>query len=364
MKLLERYVTGSFLNAVLLSWLVLTFVLAVGLLIRVTGLIIEGLPIGLVGRYISIGIPEMLNMTIPMAVLVSSLLVFGRLSADSEIAAMRACGINLWRIMAWPLVFGAILSAVSLYINNEITPPNHETRRRMTASFGFGAALDLLQPGRFINDFRNIKIRFESKSGHWLNNVLINDYSQPDVEREIRAERARVEFVGDDLHIDLYRVRIDPFHADRPGAVLADRLTHVIPDALKLRNYRQRIKDMRFLPLLAHYRETARGGLPEADPSRMPAQRSAVLFEIHKRFMLSCASFCFVLIGMTLGIGSHRKESTMGVALALVVSLCFYLSEIIAESLSRQPAFYPHLLVWLPVAACLALAFVLVPRNQ
>jgi len=95
MKILERYVTGSLLSSVLLAWVVLTFVLAVGLMIRVTGLIIQGLPIHVIGRYLAIGIPETLNLTIPMAILVSTLLVFGRLSADSEIAAMRACGINL-----------------------------------------------------------------------------------------------------------------------------------------------------------------------------------------------------------------------------------------------------------------------------
>lgn len=364
MKILERYVTSSLLTSVILAWLVLTFVLAVGLLIRVTGLIIEGLPIDLVGKYLSIGIPEMFNMTIPMAVLVSTLLVFGRLSADSEIAAMRACGINLWQIMAWPLVFGVLLSCVSLYINNEVTPPNHETRRRLTASLGFGTALDLLEPGRFINDFRNIKVRFDSKTGHWLHNVLIYDYTNPDIVREIRAERARAEFVDDDLRIDLYRVRIDPFQADKPGAVLADRLTHVIPDALKVRNYRQRIKDMRFFPLLQHYQEAKRGTLPDVEPAQMRRRYSSIRFEIHKRFMLSCAPFCFVLIGMTLGIRSHRKESTIGVALALIVSFCFYIFQMIAESLSSTPQFQPHVLVWLPVALCIGLALVLVPRNQ
>lgn len=364
MKILERYVTGSLLSSVILAWLVLTFVLAVGLLIRVTGLIIQGLPIDIVGRYLAIGIPETLNLTIPMAVLVSTLLVFGRLSADSEIAAMRACGVNLWRIMAWPLVLGAILSAFSFYVNNEVTPPNHETRRRLTASAGFGTAIDLLEPGRFINDFRNIKIRFESKSGHWLNNVLIYDYTRPEVVREIRAEKARVEFIEDDLRVELYRVRIDPFQPDKPGAAVADRLTHEIPGALKIRNYRQRIKDMRFVQLLTHYRQMRRGETHGFAAEQVPAQRSSLLFELHKRCMLSCAPFCFILIGMPLGIRAHRKESTIGVALALGVSFCFYVLQITAESLARKPQFFPHLIIWIPVVLCLALAFVLVPRNQ
>jgi len=364
MKILERYVTGSLLSSVVLAWLVLTFVLAVGLLIRVTGLIIQGMPIHLVGQYVSIGIPETLNLTIPMAVLVSTLLVFGRLSADSEIAAMRACGVNLWRIMAWPLAIGVALSLFGFYINNEVTPPNHEMRRRLTASVGYGAALDLLEPGRFINDFRNIKIRFESKTGHWLNNVLIYDYTRPEVVREIRAEKARVEFVGDDLHVELYRVRIDPFQPDKPGAAIADRMTHVLPDALRARNYRQRIKDMRFLPLLEHYRELGRGDAHGFSADQLPAHRSALLFELHKRFMLSSAPLCFILVGVPLGIRSHRKESTVGVAFALVVSVCFYVLQIAAESLARKPQFYPHLMIWTPVALCAVLAAILVPRNQ
>lgn len=371
MKLLERYVTSSLLTAVSLAWLVLTFVIAVGLVIRVTGLIIEGLPIALVGKYLTIGIPEMLNMTIPMAVLVSSLLVFGRLSADSEIAAMRACGINLWRIMLWPICFGLLLSSLSLYINNEVTPPNHETRRRMTASVGFGFALDMLEPGRFINDFRNFKIRFDSKSGHWLNNVLIYDYSNTNVVREMRAEKARAEFIDDDLQIDLFRVRIDPISPDKPGVALADRMTHVIPEALKLRNYKRRIKDMRFLQLLDTYREARQAvkdarhqGLGLAHEKKLTSHRSQVLFEINKRFMLSCAPLCFVLIGMTLGIRSHRKESTIGIAMALIVAVCFYFIEIVAESLAAKPLFMPHLIVWLPVAGCLALALYLIPQNQ
>jgi lipopolysaccharide export system permease protein len=259
---------------------------------------------------------------------------------------------------------GAAFSLFSFYINSEVTPPNHEARRRLTAAAGFGSAMDLLEPGRFINDFQNIKIRFDSKTGHWLHNVLIYDYSRPKVVREIRAEKARIEFEQDNLRIELYRVRIDPFHPDKPGAAMADRMTHVIPDALKARNYRQQIKDMRFIPLLNHYRALVRSAAPGITDNQRPAQRSAVLFELHKRFVLSSAPLCFILIGMPLGIRSHRKESTIGVASALGISFCFYILLITAESLARKPQFFLHLVIWTPVAICVALAFVLVRRNQ
>lgn len=363
MRILERYVTGSFLSALLLGWLVLTFVLAVGLLIKVTGLIVRGLPVDLVGRYLLAGIPETFGLTIPLAVLIGTLLVFGRLSADSEIAAMRSCGVDLIRIMAWPLLVGVLLSGFCFYVNNEVTPPSHEARRRLTVAAGVGVGLDMLEPGRFIEDFRNMKIWFESRSGNWLANVIIFDRSQPGLTREIRAERALVEARGDDILVDLYHVRVDPYQADRPGAATADRMTHVIPDALKVRKYEPKIKDLRLLPLLqemGRVREDKKGGPPEVAVGMLSEMR----FEMHRRLASACAPFCFVLIGVPLGIRAQRRESTIGVALALAVSFGFHLVQILAEAICRQPQFQPHLIVWIPVAVCLMIGMLLVPRNR
>jgi lipopolysaccharide export system permease protein len=81
------------------------------------------------------------------------------------------------------------------------------------------------------------------------------------------------------------------------------------------------------------------------------------------RFVYASASFIFVLIGIPLGIRSHRKESTVGIALSLIIALVFYLGTIFAESMDSSPAFYPHLLVWLPFVVCSGIALYLLPRN-
>jgi lipopolysaccharide export system permease protein len=230
-------------------------------------------------------------------------------------------------------------------------------------SAGVGVGLDMLEPGRFIEDFRNMKVWFESRSGNWLSNVIIFDSSQPGLTREIRAERARVEARGDDIVVDLYRVRVDPFQADRPGAATADRLTHVIPGALKVRKYEPKTKDLRLKALqeaLSRVRAGSSGVPPEAAGGLLCELR----FEFHRRLAAACAPFCFVLIGVPLGIRAQRRESTVGVALALAVSFGFHVVQILAEGISRQPQFHPHLLVWSPVAVCLIIGLVLVPRNR
>lgn len=123
MKIIERYVLQAFLAAFFLAWLVLSFVLSIGLLVRIARLLIEGLPLRAIGLFLLVGLPETLTLTIPIALLVSALLVFSRLSADSEIAAMRACGVNLLSVIRWPVLIGLICTLFGFYINNEVVPP-------------------------------------------------------------------------------------------------------------------------------------------------------------------------------------------------------------------------------------------------
>ena len=95
MKTIERYVFGAFLTSFFLAFLVLSFVLTVGLMVQIVGYMLQGIPVDLVARFAFVSFPETMQWTIPIALLVSSILVFSRMSADSEVAAMRACGVNL-----------------------------------------------------------------------------------------------------------------------------------------------------------------------------------------------------------------------------------------------------------------------------
>lgn len=362
MKIIERYVLQSFLTAFFLAWLVLSFVMTVGLLVKITELLIEGLPMQAVGIFMLVGFPETLQLTVPLALLVSSLLVFSRLSADSEIAAMRACGVNLLMIMRWPVVVAALCTLLGFYVNNEIVPRGHDVRRNIQAMISVDIGIDLLEPGRFITDFPKITLWFAKKEGNWLSDLLIFDHSQKGMTREIRAEKALVSTNGLDLVLEMYKVRIDPIEADRPGMASADRLKHVIPGALKRRSGMRKDKDMRFFEIVKKIGELKANvdGMPPKVRDRM---LSSCRTKFQTRFVYASAAIFFVLIGVPLGIRTHRKESTIGMAFSLVVALTFYLGVIVANSLEGQSAFLPHVLVWLPVAVCAVIAVYLIPKN-
>ena len=82
-----------------------------------------------------------------------------------------------------------------------------------------------------------------------------------------------------------------------------------------------------------------------------------------KRWVFAFASICFVLVGVPLGIRAQRRESTIGMAIALVTALCYYMIVILMTSLSKNASVHPEILIWLPVVLCLALASYLIPKN-
>ena len=362
MKIIERYVLKSYLSAVFLSWLVLSFVMTIGLLVRITQLMIKGLPMDAVGTFMLIGFPETLRLTIPISLLVSSLLVFGRLSADSEIAAMRACGVNLISVIRWPFILALLCAILGVYINQEIVPRAHNIRRNIHSEISVDVGIDLLEPGKFITDFPDVTIWFASKDGNWIHDVLIFDHSHEGVTREVRAEKTLVEVEGEDIIFNMYKVRIDPIEYDRPGIATADRFTHKLEGVMKKKNRPRKHKDLNHKELLARMKEIKenRRNLPEENVAK---KYSVCLTHLQIRYVYAFAALVFVVIGVPLGIRSHRKESTIGIAVSLAVAIFFYIGVIFAESMDGTPAFYPHVLVWIPFSICSLLALYLIPKN-
>lgn len=362
MKTLERYVLGSFLTAFFLAWLILSFVLSIGLLVKIVELMIEGMPAKAVGTFILVSFPWTLFLTIPVGLLVSALLVFSRLSVDNEIAAMRACGVNLLQIIRWPLLFGIACTGLCVWVNNEIVPRSHEMQQNLKSLISVDVGLDLLEPGRIIDDFEKVKVYFEKKEGNWLYDLRIFDNSNPKGTRVISANKALVSTNGMDLVLDLYKVSLDPVEIGQPGVATTKRGHHVIPNAMKVKHVKRKLKDLHFHELRAKIADIRAN--PENLPKKaMRTKLSQARTEFHVRLVYAAAAFCFVLIGVPLGIKTQRKESSIGIAVSLAVALVYYLFVILALSMDKHPAVQPYLFVWIPVGLCGLLACYLIPKN-
>ena len=375
MKNLERYVFGAFLSSFLLAFLVLSFVLTIGLMVQIVTYILQGVPFDLVGHFALVSFPETMQWTVPLALLVSSILVFSRLSADSEIAAMRACGVNLLTVMRWPLAFALLCTFVCLFVNNEIVPRGHEVRRNLKTRLAGGAGLELLAPGRTINDFPNVQLYFRArdKKNNSLLDLEIVDRRDPKCTRTYKADTAFVRKEGRDIVLDVRNLTVDPVDAAHPQALQAETFRWRVDDVLKDGEYKRKEKDLRFFEMLneidARKREIAQASREKVEGKkhspRVAAKRalSDIRTEFMKRWVFAFASICFVLVGVPLGIRAQRKESSVGMGIALLTALVYYLVVILMTSLSKNYHVHPEILIWLPVGLCVLLSTWLIPKN-
>ena len=90
---------------------------------------------------------------------------------------------------------------------------------------------------------------------------------------------------------------------------------------------------------------------------------SSLKVEFMKRFAFALASVCFVLVGVPLGIRSHRKESSIGMAISLAVALGYYMVIILMLSCDELYAIRPELLIFAPALVCCAFGCWLLRRN-
>ena len=378
MKSLECYVFGSFLSSFFLAFLVLSFVLTISLMVQIVGYMLQGVPMDIVGHFALVSFPETMQWTVPLALLVSSILVFSRLSADSEIAAMRACGVNLLTVMRWPLAFAALCTLVCLFVNNEVAPRGHEVRRNLKTRLAGGAGLELLEPGRTINDFPDVQLYFEErdKSNNCLKNLTIVDHRDAKCTRTFTASEAFVRRDGRDIVLDVKDLTVDPVDLEHPQAMHAETFRWRVDDVLKDGTYKRREKDFRFFEMLSaiderkndvrEAKDASKSGSAGPSKSRLKSTRRAlsdIRTEFMKRWVFAFASICFVLVGVPLGIRAQRKESSVGMGIALVTALFYYLVVILMTSLSKNYHVHPEILIWLPVAVCAGISAFLIPKN-
>ena len=365
MKTIHRYISGAFISSFLITLVVFTFVMSIGIVFGAAEYISRGIPLRLLLQLVALGLPGVLAYCVSISLLTSSLLVFGRLSADGEITAMKACGIGLWQIVSTPVLVSVLATVGCIYVNTEVVPRNHMANRLLIAQLGMISPTEMLPEAQFTRDFPGLVVWIGRKKGGQLYDIRIHDQREGSVKREIRARQGavRLEGNGRDIVIDLTDVTISPFDDKRPGRAFVDKWAVKIADAAKTRRSEKREEDYTLAELLDRI-----GQMPMPDENAEvddeARERTSLLVELNKRLALSMACFAFVLLGVPLGIKTQRKESSIGIGMSLFVVLCFYTFIVIAKSLERHPSLHPELIVWCPVVLAVLLGLALIRRAD
>lgn len=373
MSILNRFIARDFLVTFAMTLAVFTSVMCLGVVVKAIDVAAKGISVVLILKIFALNVPFMLTFSIPMSILTSVLLNFGRMSFDGEVTAMKACGISMWQIVAPILVIALGFSAFCLYINTSLAPENRLKFRAMIAEVGAEEPIKLLEPGVFVRDFPGMLIYVSSRSGSEVKDVVVYLFDTNGITKQsTHAEYGRisVDKPTATMTVDLFNTHNDILRQQSNGEA---RWEHVdakeypysfrIDQVLKRSKVRQKIGEMRYGTVVRNIREIATQ-YPELDPKDLARQRMTLMVEANKRLSLSASCFAFALIGIPLGMKSKRKESSAGIGIALALVFLFYMFPLIATQLVGKPHLRPDLIVWIPVLAAEILGFILIKRTN
>lgn len=357
MKLIDRFVSRELLVNVLFAVFVLSLVLVVGNIFRklLPLLVNHDVPLEYLLTFVAYVLPFSLIFTLPWGLLTAILLVFGRLSADNELIALRANGVSVARVCAPLVVLAVVFTGICLWLNVDVAPAAQEKLRSTIFDLATRNPLALFGSDQVIDQFPSRKIYVGRKEGNKLENILVYQMDEHDL--PVKVTHAKTGLLEADLPnkqllLHLYDARYeqrdetDPYdlRRSRDGISMAEG---TLPISLEELYEKEKKRPSRSALSLAQLLEQLKTG--------GRGERSATRTEINKRFSFPFSCMAFALIGVPLGVTAHRRETSIGFAMSLIVAVVYFLFIIIADTLRGNPKLHPELLVWFPNVLFLAL---------
>ena len=200
MKILQRYIIKEHLGPFFFALAVIMFVLIMDFVLKIVNLIIgRGLNVYTVLQIFVLNLGWMIALAVPMAVLVATLMAFGRLSEDNEITALKASGISIYKIIAPALTFALVLMLGLTFFNNQILPNTNQKARLLQSEITQKRPTWSLRENVFMNEISGYNIlidQVDSRSSK-IRGVKIYDQRDRRLPRTITAKRGEVEFSKD-----------------------------------------------------------------------------------------------------------------------------------------------------------------------
>jgi lipopolysaccharide export system permease protein len=369
-KTLHNYLTRQVLASLVLTVAVFTFVLLIGnVLQQILPALMSGhARVDTVVEAVGLMIPFVWVFALPMGLLTAMLLVFGRFSADHELTAARASGISLLSLITPVLLLSLLCCGLSAWINMKFGPQCRAVEVRLLMRLSGDLLLRTQLPeGQYIRDFPGYIFYAEKNRNGNLEDVMVFVLeNETNVTTTVLAPRGRVDVdpVNKQLVLHLFDARSTTVgeHVDissSPDSVFNFSIFTIPADYFN----KPGISDMTFWQLREELADLdSKLGLPppaatntierlvqlkEAREQRKDLTEP-IRVEMNRQIAFSFACFGFTLVGIPLGIRVHRRETNIGVAIALGLVLIYYAFVLTAKALAARTEFAPHLIVWLP----------------
>ena len=410
MRVLQRYVLREHVGPFFFAFFTITFLLVIDYVPRIIDQVLDkDLPVSVVLELIGLNLAWMLALSVPMSVLVATLMAFGRLSADFEIIAIKASGINLIHLITPLLLAGGVITALMVQFNDKILPDWNQQARLLRGDIAAMRPTLTLKSGIFISDIPGYLILID-KIDHTtsrVEGVKISDMRDPAAPRIIIADYGylayrdngttmqftlhdgevheldtrnpenyrKLDFVTQVIAIEgagsqLQRTQSE-YRTDREmniaqmqenvrrareamvpirrrvGELLDQKLTYLLGDTF-IYNGGPDVSDSAALQFVRNDAAMLLSHV-ERNTEQMGVQQKIMdryKVEIYKKYSIPAASLAFILIGAPLGVLARRGGMGVAIAISIFLFIIYWAFLIGGEDLAERGFLSPFWAMW------------------
>lgn len=341
--LLDKYILKQVIEMFLMGVCVFTSIIFASdtFITLIKQISMFGIPFKVALMIIILNLPSVVVMTIPMGVLLATVMTLNNLSLKSEITVMRACGIGLNRIAKPIFIFAILMSLFSFFINESIVP--------VMAKQSKDLALWALGQKNIPDGKQNFVFKELGENGFLkrlfyvgycedktLHNITVLDTSKDGTIQVLQAREGKTSPEGWNFEKGaLYTV-------DSEGKVLNTTLfdDSKIKFGLDMTKELNKnvAKEMNFTNLLKYI----------ATNVLTPEQKRVIVIELFDKIALPVTTIALVLIGVPLAITPPRVRYNRGFLFSILIIFIYYLIRALSISFGEAGTLMPFLAAWMP----------------
>ena len=204
MNTLNKYLFKQSLIPFLLSVAVITTVLFLQFLIRAVDRFLgKGLDVLTIFEYLYLNLAWIIALSVPMSLLISSVMTFGRMAQQNEITALKSAGVNLYNIIKPAILFGSLVGIGLCIFNNFILPEMNYNARLLARDIYKKKPELSIEPGYFVDMIPQYTMIVKEMDGKDFKDVKIFSKNQKSEQTTIYANQGSLSSDGNMITIDL-----------------------------------------------------------------------------------------------------------------------------------------------------------------
>jgi LPS export ABC transporter permease LptG/LPS export ABC transporter permease LptF len=357
-SIFDRYVVREVLLPLLLSLLLLTFLLMIPPVLSVGyQFIAKGMQLPIVAHVVLLLMPSALSISIPISVLLSLLIAFGRLSADREFVAMQACGVSIYRLLRPVALIALSAMAATAYVTIVALPNANQTFREITLRVVKSQVENEVKPRVFFTQFPNtvLYVRNVLASGSWRD-VFFADSHTPDQTVVYFAREGRIVVDRNEKFVQL-QLSHGTQHLTRGSA----------PDTLDWQEFESTSVTLdaeqvfpkppsRNAPemTITELRQTIAAA---KDPASQDVIRAHLM--IQDKYALPVACCVMALVALALGVSNRKDGYLASFAIGFIVVFVYYVVMYMSRAAALGGVLNPDIGPWLSPAVLAVVGVVL-----